>query len=115
MGKYGFQRGGGQKDAAKGGGNKTDNVRGAQNNNKTERPRGAEAKSGGYKNALDAKTADMNKIRSRLGGGRDHMDGARGKPGCRGSEQVNGGARHGKRPGQPHGKSTDTANGTRGQ
>ena len=45
MGKYGFQRGWGQKDSAKDGGNKTDNVRGAQNN-KTERLRGAGAKSG---------------------------------------------------------------------
>ena len=47
MGKYGNQRSWGHKDTAKDGGSKSENVRGAQNNNKTERPRGAEAKSGG--------------------------------------------------------------------
>ena len=40
MGKYGNQRSWGHKDTAKDGGSKTENVRGAQNNNKTERPRG---------------------------------------------------------------------------
>ena len=47
MGKYGNQRSWGHKDTAKDGGSKSESVRGAQNNNKTERPRGAEAKSGG--------------------------------------------------------------------
>ena len=47
MGKYGNQRSWGHKDTAKDGGSKSESVRGAQNNNKTERPRGAEAKGGG--------------------------------------------------------------------
>ena len=46
MGKYGYQQRWGQKDSAKEGGSKTDNAHGAPTK-KTERLRGADAKSGG--------------------------------------------------------------------
>ena len=68
MGKYGNQRSWGHKDTAKDGGSKTENVRGAQNNNKTERPRGAEAKSGG----IDVTSSTLTPMQGLLAWGVDN-------------------------------------------